>query len=94
MGTPTKETWPEGVRAITDKRIMFPEYDPVSLKDNIPGISDLGLDLLSKMVTNNPKNRLPMDKILQHPYFNGVDSLLPEVVLKYVKQSQHKHQID
>ena len=36
-----------------------------------PGANALGLDLLSRMLTFNPHNRLSVEDCLAHPYFEG-----------------------
>lgn len=74
------------MEAIVEKRIMFPEYEPVSLRENVPGISEEGLEILQGMIVNDPKKRLSTGEILRHPYFRDVSSLLPDVVLEYVNR--------
>ena len=32
LGTPNDDTWPEGVQAINEKRILFPQYNPINLR--------------------------------------------------------------
>lgn len=87
LGTPTDSTWPEGVSAINEKRILFPQYEPVQLSENIPNISEEGLDVVGKMLVNNPNDRISIDEFLKHPYFNEVEEDLPSAVLEYVRKN-------
>jgi serine/threonine protein kinase len=82
--------WPEGVHAINNKKILFPHYEPVNLKDKIPDMSEEGADLVSRMLVNNPKKRINMLDVIKHPYFNKVDELLPKSIVDYIGRVNYK----
>lgn len=69
LGTPNEETWP-GVTDLPDYRPHFPQWEPKSLKDVIPQLDPLGLDLLSQMLQYEPGKRISAKKALEHPYFD------------------------
>jgi hypothetical protein len=45
LGTPTDEDWP-GVRELPDYKPNFPQWESQNLKGQVPGLDDLGIDLL------------------------------------------------
>ena len=69
FGTPNEKTWP-GVSQLPDWKNTFPKFKRLSLEDTIPNISDLELDLLSKMLVLDPDRRLNSEEVLRHPYFH------------------------
>ena len=69
LGTPTEATWP-GVRAYADFGGEFPRWSPTPLHTVLTrGLSDSGLDLVSKLLTCAPEKRLDAAGALSHPYF-------------------------
>jgi serine/threonine protein kinase len=61
-------------------------YERRDLNDLLPNAGDEAMDLLTKMLTFNPKNRFTAEEALQHPYFanlfNSSDIIAPR---KYVQ---------
>lgn len=55
------------------------------MKDNIPGVSEEGLDLISRMLVNNPLHRMDIEEFISHPYFKGVEEDLPSPVVEYLE---------
>jgi serine/threonine protein kinase len=49
-GTPKSEEWPEGMKHLKEKMILFPNYKRANLKEYIPSVSDSGVNLIWKMV--------------------------------------------
>ena len=47
----------------------FPHSLPKDLREIYPAISANELDLLTKMISFNPRNRITLDQALNHPYF-------------------------
>ena len=47
----------------------FPQTKPKDLKEIFPAITANEMDLLLKMISFNPKNRISLDQALNHPYF-------------------------
>ena len=86
LGTPTGESWPEGYHFIQEKGIFFHNYEQVDLESNIPGVCQEGLDLIQRILVNNPRERLTTSDILAHPYFYDVKGILPPKVMEYVRR--------
>ncbi|CAK4078763.1 unnamed protein product [Aphanomyces euteiches] len=81
LSTPTPETWPEFTQ-LPNYRFEFPNWKPRPLNRLFPNISDLGLDLMSKLLTYNPDERISAENALRHPYFaehQGFTMLLPSI---------------
>jgi cell division cycle 2-like protein len=91
VGPPTEENWPdfgqlpsgkmfkwrsaEGQKT-TQLRELFPVNPPPHLKKTF--LDANGFDLLSKLLTLNPKTRITAKQALEHPYFReGVSPTLP-----------------
>jgi len=73
LGSPSEETWP-GLAELPEKHIVkeFPHYTAQPLPSIVPGLDDLGYNLLDQMLQYNPNNRITAEKALQHPYFDDV----------------------
>lgn len=71
-GTPVKETWPDGAAAIDQKRIQFPKYGQADLGRYLPGLGEDAVDLLSRMIKCNPKERITIKEVIQHPYYKQI----------------------
>ena len=76
-GTPTEETWP-GVSSLKHAQKLLPrERLPRKLRviyedrDKYPNIDRNALDLIDKLLTMNPDNRLDATQALEHPFFNS-----------------------
>jgi len=73
LGSPNEEIWP-GLAELPEKHIVkeFPHYTAQPLPSIVPGLDDLGYNLLDQMLQYNPNNRITAEKALQHPYFDDV----------------------
>jgi len=74
LGTPNEEIWP-GVSQFPDYKTTFPQWNPVPLKTAVDGLDELGLDLLSKMLTYEPSKRISARDALRHPFFDDLNKL-------------------
>jgi cell division cycle 2-like protein len=88
MGTPTDESWPEFSSLPSSGTFKWKSRDSNELdkKFQINSFSSTGqtyldpngFDLLRKLLTLNPKNRITADDALKHAYFNdGVKMQVP-----------------
>jgi len=71
-GTPTEETWP-GCTSLAYYNPNFPMWNSKPITDYVP-IEDLGcdaaVDLLVRMLQNDPEKRINCKTALKHPFFN------------------------
>ena len=72
LGTPTETEWP-GVSALPYYKPTFPKWKGNHLHTLVPTLDPLGLDLLAKMLTYNPAERISAKAALDHPFFNDMD---------------------
>lgn len=76
LGTPDENIWP-GVTQLRDYTSMFPSWEPRSLDEVVPSFDSDAKDLLLKLLTYDPNQRISAKKALSHPYFNGVTLVPP-----------------
>lgn len=72
LGTPTEKTWP-GVTKLPDYKPTFPGWTPQPLRDLVPNLEPMGIDLLERMLQYEPSKRISAKAALNHPYFNDLD---------------------
>lgn len=73
LGTPSEKEWPE-VMEMDHFKINFPKFPPQNLKNLFQQNQDpLAIDLISKMIKLNPRERMSAADCINHPYFAGVD---------------------
>ncbi|OWZ14764.1 CMGC/CDK/CDC2 protein kinase [Phytophthora megakarya] len=70
LSTPTSDTWP-GFSSLPNYHFEFPHWKRRPLNRLFPGISDLGIDLLTKLLVYNPDQRITAEDALRHPYFSS-----------------------
>ena len=78
LGTPSKESWPDGYRLASKIGFNFPQFNPVNLASIIPNASPEAINLISEMLKFDPQKRITAQQIIQHPYFHGFS---PEGIL-------------
>eukprot|EP00759_Apiculatamorpha_spiralis_P029334 PhF_6_TR31514/c2_g1_i1/m.46435/K08829/MAK; male germ cell-associated kinase len=70
LGTPTEQTFPDGLRLAKQIRYTFPVMSPTSLSQILPkGTPAVAIDFMEKLMMWDPKQRLTAATALQHPYF-------------------------
>ncbi|CCI40524.1 unnamed protein product [Albugo candida] len=88
LSTPNSGTWP-GFTSLPNYHFTFPNWKRRPLRRLFSGVSDLGLDLLSKMLIYNPEQRITAEDALRHPYFAQHDafpqSLIPSISLRDIQ---------
>jgi len=72
-GTPTEAIWP-GVSKLPDWKPTFPGWAPKTMSTIVPGLDPQGVDLLTRMLTYEPNQRISGKDALQHPYFADLDA--------------------
>ncbi|CAK9824162.1 Cyclin-dependent kinase 2 [Anthophora retusa] len=81
LGTPDENIWP-GVSQLRDYTSMFPRWEPRSLDEVVPSFDSDAKDLLLKLLTYDPNQRITAKKGLNHPYFTGVTLVPPPLPKK------------
>ncbi|TFK57333.1 Pkinase-domain-containing protein [Heliocybe sulcata] len=78
LGPPTSSSWPDYTTLPLAKSITLPPQQPhgAALRQRFPYLTNAGLDLLSKMLTYDPEQRITAEEAMQHPYFK--ESPLPK----------------
>ena len=71
LGTPNIHTWPEVVLLQYYKK-SFPQWNAKNLREVIPNMSGLALDLLTRLLIYDPNQRITAKQALSHPYFKDI----------------------
>lgn len=71
MGTPTERTWP-GITQFPEYKPTFQMYATQDLRNILPAIDPLGIDLLQRMLQLRPELRVSAHEALQHSWFNDL----------------------
>ena len=85
MGTPSELTWP-GISHFPEYKPSFPVYEKQDLRNIVPQIDPLGLDLLGRMLQMRPEMRIRATEAVRHPWFND----LPQVQTQMQRQRQQR----
>ena len=75
LGTPNHEIWNEGIQQANKMDIKFPKFESQKLESVIPMASKDAIDLISQMIKWDPNKRATARNLLQHNFFNNVNSL-------------------
>lgn len=79
LGTPNESTFP-GISQLPEWRNDFPNYSPPStLSAVVPSLDDVGVELLSALLTYDPMRRITAQDARRHRYFNDIPEALRRV---------------
>ncbi|XP_055451072.1 serine/threonine-protein kinase MAK [Psammomys obesus] len=90
LGTPKKSDWPEGYQLASSMNFRFPQCIPINLKTLIPNASCEAIQLMTEMLSWDPKKRPTASQALKHPYFQVGQVLGPSIHHLDAKQTLHK----
>lgn len=82
LGTPTAETWPDGLKLAAQMQFRYPPFVPTPLAQLIPNASYEALALLSDLIQFDPYRRPTASQALQHTFFQANATLAPPVQAK------------
>ena len=79
-GLPSADAWPGALRLpmfSTFQRNQTQHYPEQNLQDDIwcPRLNDVKIDLLKRMLTMDPANRISAAEALRHPALEGVNEM-------------------
>jgi serine/threonine protein kinase len=72
LGTPSPSDWPlmyEMPQYKNKYKNIMPKFDGKKLKNTVPRLDALGIDLLEKMLQPDPLKRTTAREAMKHPYF-------------------------
>ncbi|CAN1299416.1 Cyclin-dependent kinase F-4 [Linum perenne] len=69
IGTPTMDTWADGLKLAASMRYQFPVFPGVHLSSLIPSASDDAVKLITSLCMWDPTKRPTASEVLQHPFF-------------------------
>ncbi|KAJ3412658.1 hypothetical protein HDV05_000408 [Chytridiales sp. JEL 0842] len=69
LGTPSEKIWPGFSDLPNSKSVSFANIPFQSLRSRFPYLTENGIDLLSRLLTYDPKRRITAAQALRHPYF-------------------------
>ncbi|EQC38020.1 CMGC/CDK/CDC2 protein kinase [Saprolegnia diclina VS20] len=71
LGTPDEGMWP-GVSSLPDYKVSFPQWQPQPWSAIVPALDPIGIDLLSRMLVYEPRQRISAKQAMSHPWFNDL----------------------
>jgi len=69
LSTPTRDSWPE-FETLPNYNFTFPNWVQDNVGRLFPGLSGLGVDLLSRLLVYDPSKRITANQALLHPFFD------------------------
>ncbi|KAJ3025440.1 UNVERIFIED_CONTAM: hypothetical protein HDU68_007124 [Siphonaria sp. JEL0065] len=69
LGTPSEKVWPGFTELPNAKSFNFKHQPFNNLKLRFPSLTANGIDLMEKLLTYDPKQRITAAQALKHPYF-------------------------
>lgn len=89
MGTPSERSWP-GISQFPEYKSNFTIYHTQDLRNILPQIDPVGLQLLSGMLQLRPELRISAQQALQHPWFNDLAQLRQQQASQMHQQQQQQ----
>ncbi|KAJ7943938.1 Protein kinase superfamily protein [Quillaja saponaria] len=71
IGSPTNESWADGLKLARDINYQFPQLAGVHLSPLIPSASKDAIDLITALCSWDPSKRPTAVEALQHPFFQS-----------------------
>ncbi|KAG2680474.1 hypothetical protein I3843_11G101800 [Carya illinoinensis] len=71
IGSPTKDTWADGLHLARDINYQFPRFAGVHLSALIPSASNDAISLITSLCSWDPFKRPTAAEALQHPFFQS-----------------------
>ena len=69
LGSPSRQSWPEGMKLATKMNFRFPQFSPTPLSQLIPQASPEAIKLMEDTMRYNPSKRPTCSQCLQYPFF-------------------------
>jgi len=69
LGSPTRQSWPEGMKLAAKMNFRFPQFSPTPLSQLIPQASPEAIKLMEDTMRYNPSKRPTCTQCLQYPFF-------------------------
>lgn len=69
LGSPTQQSWPEGLKLASSMRFSFPKCNGTPLTTAVPNASPEAIQLIQDMLHYDPRKRPTAQQCLQYPYF-------------------------
>lgn len=69
LGTPDNSTW-KGVESMMNYKASFPKWSKLNISEKYK-IDPCAADLITRLLTLNPKERISAENALLHPYFSN-----------------------
>jgi len=86
LGTPTHETWEEGMKLASGLAFKFPQFQATALEQLVPNASAEAIQLMTDLMKFDPQKRPTCAQALQYPYFQ-IGISLP-ISMKPFKEKQ------
>lgn len=77
LGTPTLQSWPEGMKLAAAMNFKFPRFNQTPLTQLIPNASHDAIALIQDLLAYDPRKRPTAAQALQHPYFQVGQNIPP-----------------
>lgn len=77
LGTPTADTWPEGLKLAAQMGFRYPPFVPTPLGQILPNASHEAVALLTDLLQFDPYRRPTASQALHYPFFQANATLAP-----------------